>query len=461
MIYVSDIIDKCNGRLLCGDISLPLVNFSKDTRTINKGDVYIGIKGDAFDGNSFYLDAFDKGARVCILDNINENDIPEEYRDKTIVLVENTIKAIGLLAKYKRSLYDIPVVAVTGSVGKTSTKEMIASVLGEKYRVLKTEANYNNHIGLPLTILKLNDEDILVVEMGMNNLGEISYLTDIAKPTIGVITNVGTAHIGNLGSRENILKAKLEIVEGLSGPLIINNDNDMMHDHLDYIKSLNEVITIGIDNDSDYMASDINYDIDGCASFDVIHNGEKLGRIELSVLGEHNIYNALSAISLAICYGISFDDIKKGLKKYKGASRRLEYKGKFKGASVYDDYGHHPTEIMATSKAIHKKKYRESWVIFEAHTYARAYKHKEEFAKALKDFDHIIVTDIYAAREENIYGITEDDIVREIKKYGKEAFHISSYDDIKLYLSQYVHEGDLILTLGAGNVTKMADLLVK
>ena len=116
---------------------------------------------------------------------------------------------------------------------------------------------------------------------------------------------------------------------------------------------------------------------------------------------------------------------------------------------------------MATSKAIHKKKYRESWVIFEAHTYARAYKHKEEFAKALKDFDHIIVTDIYAAREENIYGITEDDIVREIKKYGKEAFHISSYDDIKLYLSQYVHEGDLILTLGAGNVTKVADLLVK
>ena len=150
----------------------------------------------------------------------------------------------------------------------------------------------------------------------------------------------------------------------------------------------------------------------------------------------------------------------KGIKKYKGASRRLEYKGKFKGACVYDDYGHHPTEIMATSNAIHKKQYNESWVIFEAHTYSRAYKHKDDFAKALKNFDHIIVTDIYAAREENVYGITEDDIVKAIKKYGKEAFYISNYDDIKLYLSQYVHDGDLILTLGAGNVTKVADLLV-
>ena len=131
------------------------------------------------------------------------------------------------------------------------------------------------------------------------------------------------------------------------------------------------------------------------------------------------------------------------------------------GASVYDDYGHHPTEIEATSKAIHKKKYNKSWVIFEPHTYSRAFKHKEDFAKSLKDFDYIIITDIYAAREINTYGIKEEDIIREIKKYGKEAFHISSYDDIKLYLSQYVEKGDLILTLGAGNVTKLADMLVK
>ena len=169
----------------------------------------------------------------------------------------------------------------------------------------------------------------------------------------------------------------------------------------------------------------------------------------MSVPGVHNISNALSAIALASSYGISFDDIKKGLKKYDGAARRLEYKGKFKGASVYDDYGHHPTEIKAVV------------VIFEPHTYARAYKHKEDFAKVLKDFDHIIITDIYAAREENIFGIKEEDIIKEIKKYGKEAFHISSYDDIKLYLSEYVNKDDLILTLGAGNVTKLASMLTE
>ena len=157
----------------------------------------------------------------------------------------------------------------------------------------------------------------------------------------------------------------------------------------------------------------------------------------------------------------AIDDIKKGLKKYEGAARRLEYKGKFKGASVYDDYGHHPTEIKAVVESIRNMKFNESWVIFEPHTYARAYKHKEDFAKVLKDFDHIIITDIYAAREENIFGIKEEDIIKEIKKYGKEAFHISSYDDIKLYLSEYVNKDDLILTLGAGNVTKLASMLIE
>jgi len=161
------------------------------------------------------------------------------------------------------------------------------------------------------------------------------------------------------------------------------------------------------------------------------------------------------------CNDISFEDIRNGLKKYEGASRRMEYKGIFNGAKVYDDYGHHPTEIEAVSDAMHKKEYNESWVIFEPHTYSRAYKHKNDFAESLSDFDHIIITDIYAAREVNTFGIKEEDIVKEIKKYGKEAFHISDFDDIKLYLSQYVKDGDLILTLGAGNVTKLSSMLTQ
>ena len=343
MIYVKDLIEVCNGKLLCGDLNLPLNNFSKDTRLINKDDVYIGIKGESFDGNNFYKDAFDKGASVCILDNIDEVD--DNYKDKTIVKVEDTIKAIGLLAKYKKSLYNIPVVAVTGSVGKTSTKDMIAAVLSTEYKVLKTEANYNNHIGLPLTILKLTDEDILVVEMGMNHFGEISYLTDIAKPTIGVITNVGTAHIGNLGSRENIMKAKLEIVEGLNGPLIINNDNDIMHNNLDYIKSLNQVITIGIDNESDYMAKDIDN-----GTFVVENN-----KITSPINNTAFIYNTLVAYVIGKLCNVSISNIQNGIKNMQFTSNRLEFKKTKNGVIIIDDTYNSSLDAIKASLEILEK----------------------------------------------------------------------------------------------------------
>jgi len=212
-IYVKDIIKKCNGKLIVGNENIILDNFSKDTRTINNNDIYIGIKGEVFDGNNLYKEALENGALGCILDDTTNIDIDylKKYQDRFIIVVKDTIKCIQTLAIYKRNLYDIPVIGITGSVGKTSTKDIVTSVLSKKYKVLSTIGNYNNHIGVPLTILRLKDEECMVIEMGMNNLGEISKLSEIAKPTVSIITNVGTAHIGNLGSRENILKAKLEI----------------------------------------------------------------------------------------------------------------------------------------------------------------------------------------------------------------------------------------------------------
>src|SRR5574344_600551 len=286
-IYVKDIITKFNGRLLIGDENLVLDNFSKDTREIKENDIYVGIKGEKFDGNLFYKDAFNIGAKCAILEHINEDEI-KEYHNKTIILVDNSIKLLQDLARYKRSLYNIPVIAITGSVGKTSTKDMIASVLSKKFNVLKSEANNNNHLGLPLTILKLKDHNALVVEMGMNNFGEISLLTNIAKTNVAVITNVGTAHIGNLGSRENILKAKLEILEGLNpkGALVINNDNDLLHEWFLNNKDKYNIITIGINEKSDYMANIIEKN-EWWSTFscdDVIY--------KVPVGGEHFIYNA-------------------------------------------------------------------------------------------------------------------------------------------------------------------------
>ena len=227
---IKEILEVTGGELINGDETLIIEDFSKDTRTIKQGDLYVGIKGEKFDGNEYYKIAYENGAIATILDS-KTLDEEELKKYSNVILVEDSIKALQDLAKHKREKYDIPVIAVTGSVGKTSTKDMIASVLSRKYNVLKTQGNNNNHIGLPLTILKLKDHNALVVEMGMNHLGEISVLTNIAKPTMCVITNVGTSHIGNLGSRENILKAKLEILEGLKegGEVIINNDNDLLY----------------------------------------------------------------------------------------------------------------------------------------------------------------------------------------------------------------------------------------
>lgn len=170
-IKVKDILKICNGKLIYGNVETECENFSKDTRHIQKDDVYVGIKGENFDGNTLYEKAFQNGATVCIIQDVEiPKDIQNKYPNKTIIKVDDTIKAIQQIATYKRNMYNIPVIAVTGSTGKTSTKDILANVISQKYKVLKTEGNYNNHIGLPFTILKLKDHTALVVEMGMNAL---------------------------------------------------------------------------------------------------------------------------------------------------------------------------------------------------------------------------------------------------------------------------------------------------
>ena len=212
-LTIENIINITGGNLLTGNNEEICINFSKDTRTIKNGDIYIGIKGEKFDGNLFWKEALEKGAKGVILQNvkISEEEI-NKYVDKNIIIVENTLEALYKIASYKRDLYEVPVIAITGSVGKTSTKDIVANVVSQKYKTLKTIANHNNNIGLSFTILNAHEDiEAMVLEMGMNHFGEIDLLSKIAKPNICIITNIGTSHIGNLGSRENILKAKLEI----------------------------------------------------------------------------------------------------------------------------------------------------------------------------------------------------------------------------------------------------------
>lgn len=319
---VSDILLSTNGVLLNGDINFYINSFKIDSRCLSNDDIFIAIKGDKFDGNSFVLNVLNGNSVGVIFDGDINIDI-NNYKDKVIIKVSDSIKALQDMARYKRSLYNIPVVAITGSVGKTSTKDIVASVMSEKYNVLKTEGNHNNHIGLPLTLLELKDHTAMCIEMGMNHFNEIRLLTNILKPTIAVITNVGTAHIGNLGSRENILKAKLEILEGLSsdGTIIINNDNDLLNAWYSLDTKYNKV-SYGIENKSDFMAYNINSLIDK-STFD-IKVKDQVYNVLVPVPGIHFIYNSLCAISVGNVLGINNNKIIDGIKKFELSKNRME-----------------------------------------------------------------------------------------------------------------------------------------
>ncbi len=339
-ITVKDIVNICQGKLICGDENIICKEFKKDTRTIKTGDVYVGIKGENFDGNTLYEEAFKNGAEVCIVSGIKA----KEFRGKTIIEVKDSIKALQKIAEYKRRLYDIPVIAVTGSVGKTSTKDIIASVMSQKYKVLKTEGNMNNHIGLPMTILKLKDHEAIVVEMGMDHAGEISILTNIAHPTMCVISNIGSSHIGTLGSRENILKAKLEILEGTSedSPIAINNDNDLLNNWIKTNNTTHKIITYGIETKSDVMARDIE-SFEDKSTFTLELNNKiwdqvaLCHKVEVPVGGKHFVYNALSAICVGLENNIEIQKIIEGIKKLELTKRRREIIKCKNGVTIIND----------------------------------------------------------------------------------------------------------------------------
>ena len=337
-ILVKDILKICNGKLICGNEDEICENFSKDTRQISDGDIYLGIKGERFNGSVFYKEAFENGAKGCILQDIelNQEEI-NTYKNKFIIIVDNVVETLQKIAKYKRSLYNIPVIGITGSVGKTSTKDIIASVMSKKYNVLKTEGNYNNEIGLPLTILKLKNHDAIVLEMGMSAFKEISLLTDIAKPTTAVITTIGSSHIGELGSRENILKAKLEILEGLdeNGVLIINNDNDLLNSWNKKNTDNHKHITYGIENESTYNAKNINIQEEG-SWFD-IKLKDRTYNVNVPIGGKHFIYNSLSAIAVGLEYGIKIEEIIKGISEFSLTKRRMELIKNSKNATIIND----------------------------------------------------------------------------------------------------------------------------
>lgn len=350
---IKDILEATKGKLIKGEENAEIKEFCKDTRIIKKGDTYIGIKGENFDGNTLWQKAFEAGAETVIVEGIDfSKEKLEQYQNKNIIEVKDTIQALADIATYKRTSCkkDFQVVGVTGSVGKTSTKDIIANVVAQKYSTLKTQGNNNNNIGLPFTIFKLENQEAAVIEMGMNHFGEISKLTKIAKPTISVITNIGTSHIGNLGSRENILKAKLEILEGMDKKiLVINNDNDLLHKY--YLENVEnkdiEIHTYGIENDSDVMAENIILN-ENDSEFICNIKGEKF-KIKVPVGGIHFVYNAICAATVGTLLGLNQEQIKNGIETFELTKKRMDITELKNGVTIINDSYNASFESMQAS----------------------------------------------------------------------------------------------------------------
>ncbi|MCM1053404.1 MAG: UDP-N-acetylmuramoyl-tripeptide--D-alanyl-D-alanine ligase [Ruminococcus sp.] len=330
---IKDILDIKGVKLLNGDVNTILDNLVYNTDNVTIDSTFLGLKGENTNGSKYYKEAFKKGAKTCVLCDI---DISEEelniYKDKNIIMTNDTLAFILEVTKRKRDILNIPIIAVTGSVGKTSTKNIIADILSIKYKVLKTSGNLNTNVGLAVTLMGITDENMIVLEMGMSKFGEIKELTNIAKPDVAVITNIGTAHIGNLGSRENILKAKLEILDGLKGPLIINNDNDMLYNWSKKTSIKNPIITFGIDKESNYKASNITYNKSGS------HFRLREETVNNNVIGKHFIYNSLVAFAIGDLYDIPHQDIINKLKNIPLEPNRMELINKNNITIINDTY---------------------------------------------------------------------------------------------------------------------------
>lgn len=360
-ITIAKVLEVTNGELLSGDLNDILGPIVKDSREIKKGDTYLGIKGERYDGNAFYEDAIENGAKTCILDNIISEKV---YENVNIIKVDNSIEALQKLAEYKRSLYNIDVISITGSVGKTSTKDIVANVVSQEYKTLKTPANLNGQIGLPLTVMKLDNHEKLVIEMGMNAKGQLSKLTKIVKPNIAIITNIGTSHIGILGSRENILLAKLEMLEELDdkGIVIVNNDNDILNKWASENKGKYNIITYGIENKSDYTAKNIEY-FENMSKF-IVESSNNEEEYVVPVGGKHFVYNALCAIIVGDTLKIPIEKIKKGIKEFELTKRRMEIMhGKHNSTIINDCYNANYDSMKAAIEYISKIKKRKIAVL--------------------------------------------------------------------------------------------------
>ncbi len=313
-----------------------------DSRKISKGSMFIAIKGEKFNGEDFAIEAIEKGAAGVI---VNENCLEEKLPKTGLILkVADTLATYQNFARAWRENFKIPLVAITGSNGKTTTKDLTAAALGGLGEIQKTSGNFNNEMGVPITLLGINENHkAAVVEIGMRGLGQIESLSKIVKPNIGIVTNVGETHIELLGSIENIAKAKSELVEAIheGGIVILNADDSNVIKMKSKVKSGVKIITFGIDNDADIKAEKITSDSATTKFF--VNDFE----FEIPMLGRHNVLNALAAICAGIAVNLTFEKIRDGLKNLNKTKMRFEIEERNGLKIINDAYNASPASMRA------------------------------------------------------------------------------------------------------------------
>lgn len=427
LLKLSEIAEVCRGTF---NKEAEINAVCIDTRKITPGCLFICIIGERFDAHQFAAEALEKGAAaVMISSDIDVNG--------AFVKVDDTAGAMLTLAGYYRSKFDIPVIGLTGSVGKTTTKEFTHLVVNSKYNAIKTLGNLNNEIGLPQMLFRIDrSTQAAVIEMGMNHFGEIHRLASAAKPTIGLITNIGVSHIENLGSREGILKAKLELLDGLEkgAPLILNGDNDL----LSAVKSENhKVYFYGINCNADFRAEEIKED-NFQTAFVINYFGKKK-EITIPTVGIHNVYNALAAFAAGYFLNIDADSAAEALKKYEPAGMRQKCVIVNGITSIEDCYNASPDSMKAALTTLAGMKCNKRIAVLsdmlELGDFSEKAHHSVGEFAAEKEIDYLLCT-----------GNASKYIVDGAKAGGmKHAFLFDSKEKLTEKLYDTAQKGDAVL----------------
>lgn len=428
------------GRLEASE-DIVISHISIDSRTLKKGSLFVALKGEHADGHDYIEQAIRNGASLVLAQE--GKPVPKGC---PAVIVPDTLDALGTLAGEYRKLFKIPVVAVTGSVGKTSTKEMIAAILSARYNVHKSKGNFNNEIGLPLSVLELDeDHDVAVFEMGMRGFGQISMLSRILKPDIAVITNIGISHIEILGSRQNILKAKLEILDGLSeeGIVILNGDDELLSGLNGLLRF--RTLLYGIDENMDIWAYDLSSRGEEGVTFQVRTEKSDM-ELFIPAPGIHNVHNALAGIAVAECLNMSEKEIKEGISCFTGEQMRMCISEKDGIKIINDTYNAAPSSMKAALDVLCDiSSGRRRWVILgdmlELGEWAEE-AHKK-IGRLVSKLGIEYMVGIGSLAKWYIEGANEDPASRTVTKL------FSNGDEAKPYIKALAQKGDVLLIKGS------------